>query len=211
MPNWCDNYFEFRIPTANAKPFITFTDAFNSKERPDTGLLNLLYPMPAHQPDTTKPDAFFATGGLGKDEQDKFGNRNWYDWSIKNWGTKWELDLQSLSYETEGDYVYFKGIALSAWSPPVQAFINSGVEFSIYYCETGMNYFGYADVHDDITFDVPIDTDDFDRYIDYRKAFDTWLHTSNLPKDFFDKMDVPAMYGGWEQDDKPHWFDGMDN
>jgi hypothetical protein len=73
-----------------------------------------------------------------------------------------------------------------------------------------MNYFGYADVHADVTYDPPIDTDDFGRYVDYRKAFDSWLQTTNLPKDFFEKLDVPSMFGGWEQEDKPDWFEGSD-
>lgn len=208
MPNWCEDFFEFRIPTANAKPFMDFANAFNSTNRPETGLLNLLYPMPAHQPDTTKPNVFFATGGIGRDEEAKYGKSNWYDWSIANWGTKWELDLQSISFHVDGDYVYFHGYALSAWTPPVAAFQNSGVEFSLYYAETGMNYFGYADVHDDFTYDHPLDTEDFDRFVDYQDAFDKWLSASDLPKDFFKKLDVPAMFGGWEQEDKPNWFDG---
>lgn len=210
MPNWCENYFEFRVPTSNSKAFTDFADAFNSTQRPERGLLNLLYPMPAHQPDVNKPNPFFATGGIGRDEESIFGKNNWYDWSIQNWGTKWDLDLSSISYKVDGDYVYFRGYALSAWSPPVQAFWNSGVEFSLYFVETGMNFFGYADVHGESSFDCPLDIEDFNKYLDFAEAFEDWLGNSDLPKDFFLKLDVPAMFGGFEPDGKPNWFEGSD-
>jgi len=210
MPNWCENYFEFRVPTSQAERFINFADAFYSRNRPEHGLLNLLYPMPAHQPDVNKANSFFATGGLGKEQEDLYGKNNWYDWSIENWGTKWDLDLDSITYHTDGDYVYFEGFALSAWSPPVQAFSNSGFEFSLYYCETGMDYFGYADVHGETNHSCPLDTNDFDFYVDYQLAFKQWLKGSGLPDDFFEKLDVPAMFGGYEPDGKPNWFQGSD-
>ena len=34
-------------------------------------------------------------GSLGPDERQKYGNNNWYDWSVAHWGTKWEC-LQRL-------------------------------------------------------------------------------------------------------------------
>ncbi len=29
-------------------------------------------------------------GDLGERERQQYGSRNWYDWSIENWGTKWD-------------------------------------------------------------------------------------------------------------------------
>ena len=44
----------------------------------------------------------------------KYGFSSWYDWSVANWGTKWN------AYETEFDeeYLYFK----TAWDTPLPIF-----------------------------------------------------------------------------------------
>lgn len=34
------------------------------------------------------PEDIFK-GNLGIDEKKKYGEKNWYDWSVSNWGTKW--------------------------------------------------------------------------------------------------------------------------
>lgn len=49
-------------------------------------------------------------GDLGKEEEKKYGENNWYDWSIKNWGTKWN----AFEPVIDGNYVFF----LTAWSFP---------------------------------------------------------------------------------------------
>ena len=66
---------------------------------------NKITPMPEH----------IYRGDLGREEIEKYGAENcWYDWSIKNWGTKWN----SYGYDEhtaenfEGSTVKF----LTAWS-----------------------------------------------------------------------------------------------
>jgi hypothetical protein len=39
------------------------------------------------------PENIF-TGDVGKKEKEKYGKDNWYDWSISNWGTKWNAYSQ---------------------------------------------------------------------------------------------------------------------
>ena len=45
---------------------------------------NSIIPMPEELKDTTSPSK-----KPNKDLIEKYGYDNWYDWSIKNWGTKW--------------------------------------------------------------------------------------------------------------------------
>ena len=53
----------------------------------------LLIPMPP-------ASATFCRGGVGNEERDKFGHNNWFDWSVKNWGTKWNACDPQLIEET---------------------------------------------------------------------------------------------------------------
>jgi hypothetical protein len=151
MPNWCDNavkiYFDNKNPSQ-----VSFINNLKDAAK-DNRLLNFLKPMPAHQPDPTKPNAFFATGGFGSEQQDAFGKNNWYDWSIKNWGTKWELDDVNVYSESDHIVLYFA----SAWSPPVDPFrilADKGFVFVHYYFESGMGFYGASSNDYDLTFDV---------------------------------------------------------
>jgi hypothetical protein len=56
-------------------------------------------------------------GNLGSEERDVYGDMNWYDWSIKNWGTKWN------SYDggyDEGTHTIFFDTAWSAPHPVIE-------------------------------------------------------------------------------------------
>ena len=55
------------------------------------------------------PDNIYR-GDLGKEEKEKYGKNNWYDWSIDHWGTKWNAYDQC----RDGNIIYFS----TAWSIP---------------------------------------------------------------------------------------------
>jgi len=51
-------------------------------------------------------------GNLGREDEEKYGEENcWYDWSIKNWGTKWNAYGQPSNRNTENK-IHFE----TAWS-----------------------------------------------------------------------------------------------
>lgn len=61
------------------------------------------------------PDDIFR-GNLGQKEREQYGERNWYDWSIKNWGTKWNAYDQNGAYEGKNFVEY---VFSTAWSCPL--------------------------------------------------------------------------------------------
>ncbi|MCR4646676.1 MAG: hypothetical protein K5695_14915 [Oscillospiraceae bacterium] len=63
-----------------------------------------IIPMPPH----------IYRGNLGREERLLYGEHNWYDWSVKHWGTKWNAyDFSEVPYKT-GNPIYFS----TAWSAP---------------------------------------------------------------------------------------------
>lgn len=48
----------------------------------------------------------------------KYGHRDWYDWRIKNWGTKWNVNPDDM-YITENTICF-----QTAWSCPVEVLLN---------------------------------------------------------------------------------------
>lgn len=54
-------------------------------------------------------------GNLGVREWELYGNNNWYDWSVANWGTKWN----AYGFDPNTDYSKEKELKfLTAWSAP---------------------------------------------------------------------------------------------
>jgi len=164
MPNWCDNALSLYFNTKDEKQVKFIKGLIKSIEKKHE-LLNYLYPMPSHQPDLLKSNAFNRDGlKFPKDfplEEQKaiekmFGSNNWYDWSNANWGTKWEvssIDINDLNDTLDdikrGDgtsalYIFFN----SAWVPPIQAIQNSkirdlGIDYNLEFYESGQGFIGH--------------------------------------------------------------------
>lgn len=118
MPNWCDNSVLLRN---SDKSKVDALDAELSKKteglfESQGELLNFLRPNPS-------------------------GEWN-YNWSIENWGTKW--DARIIDWERRDDneiWVSFE----SAWSPPTTLYeyiVEQGWEVEALYYEPGMGYAG---------------------------------------------------------------------
>lgn len=149
MPNWCNNTVE--IYHQDPAILERVRKGFN-----EGALLNEFLPVPE--------DLKITAGFLGHDtpEQrelerkekanlEKYGAKNWYDWCVANWGTKW--DVGGDGYEAQdipgGLMLTFD----SAWSPPIDAFATlvDKFNFSIraMYYEPGMAFAGIWEDGDD--------------------------------------------------------------
>ena len=74
MPNWTANNVLF---VGKEKQLKTLKDMLKS-DKNDFDFNNIV-PMPKN----------IFRGPLGREEEEKYGDNNWYRWSIDNWGTKW--------------------------------------------------------------------------------------------------------------------------
>jgi hypothetical protein len=136
MPNWCSNYLRI---TSEDK---TTIDKIRKGIESDEGLFKLFYPIPeelnylvGHPP--TKTDEEIQA------LKEKYGATDWYDWSLKNWGCKWDacdIDI----HEDEEDSLSMR--FSTPWAPPIdfyKNFVNDyKVEIYADYNEEGMEFCG---------------------------------------------------------------------
>lgn len=81
---------------------------------------------------------------------------NWdYDWSVSNWGTKWDVGGESdPSIESDTAVSFYFD---SAWSPPIEAYnrmTEQGFRVYAMYYESGMCFAGIYDNGDDEYYDL---------------------------------------------------------
>lgn len=57
------------------------------------------------------PDDIYR-GDLGKEEMEKYGKNNWRNWSVANWGTKWDACDSNINDENKS--IWFQ----TAWDAP---------------------------------------------------------------------------------------------
>lgn len=137
MPNWCNNGITLR----HADPQM-IDRVIAGKD----GLLMEFIPTPQELIDT-------VSGWMGEDKQaaheaqqranfEKYGAKDWYDWNINNWGTKWDFSLENVERHEDGSVTASFD---SAWSPPTTAYgrlVELGFEIEAFYNEPGMCFCG---------------------------------------------------------------------
>ena len=76
---------------------------------------------------------------------EKYGYKDWYNWSINNWGTKWDArNEDGICNDTEDElFINFD----TAWAPPIQWLEKATkkykrLKFSMEYTEEGMGFEG---------------------------------------------------------------------
>lgn len=137
MPNWCNNGITLR----HADPAM-----IDRVIKGQEGLLMEFLPTPKELTET-------VAGFMGEDKRaaheaqqaaniEKYGYKDWYDWNVANWGTKWDVNLDSVERE---DANTVRASFESAWSPPTTAYeklMELGFEVTAYYYEPGMCFVG---------------------------------------------------------------------
>jgi hypothetical protein len=147
MPNWCNNTVE--IYHNDPAMIERARKAFNEGK-----FLSEFIPVPE--------DLQIAAGFLGNgDEQTalelkeqanikKHGYKNWYDFCVNEWGTKWDVGADGYPAEDipGGLMLTFD----SAWAPPTNAYeklVDQGFRVRAMYYEGGMAFAGIWDNGDD--------------------------------------------------------------
>ena len=90
MPNWCENSLTL---THEDSSMIDRAE----KAIKDGNLFSEFHPCPKELQDTAS--GFFGNEGYAAELQKfteelnkkYFGYRDWYDWNLANWGTKWDI------------------------------------------------------------------------------------------------------------------------
>jgi hypothetical protein len=124
MPNWCANTADIFGPANVIRKLETAAREGN--------LFTSLRPMPKELENTISPSE----------------GPNWYDWSVSNWGTKWDTGADVTVIEPNDSYGT-AGISLSfdtAWAPPIEWYSYISEEYALIinasYYEPGMGYVG---------------------------------------------------------------------
>ena len=72
------------------------------------------------------PEAITGPGSLLEEQPEAPVSNHWYDWNIRNWGTKW--DAGDVEFEQFADDHIFYRLS-TAWSPPVEAIASLSAQF----------------------------------------------------------------------------------
>ena len=97
-------------------------------------------------------------GNLTMEQRELSKGRNWYDWCVANWNTKW--DAYNVIVHRLSDTSLYVTME-TAWSPPIPIFqklLELGFEVSAYYLDEGYNYVGQFECGEDFCYEVDYDT-----------------------------------------------------
>lgn len=132
MPNWCQN----RLTVQNApESFWEFVKDGLSFDK--------IVPMPEELRNSVAP---VADEEKSKYFLQKYAATDWYDWAVRNWGTKWDI-VEDKIVPNKLNAVFFD----TAWSPPIEAMTYLSKMFpemtiTLDYCELGNFFAGCATI-----------------------------------------------------------------
>ena len=142
MPNWCYNHLEV---TGDEKQLQKFVEKSTTNiERDDEFSFNGTYSMPKTLRITAGTHLSFIEKIKKYINIRLYGYDNWYNWSIANWGTKWDACEPEI---LNNDINFFSVSFETAWAPPI-AWIDNTMQdfpdlcFQLEYEEPGMMFGG---------------------------------------------------------------------
>jgi Ferredoxin-like domain in Api92-like protein len=141
MPNWCNN----SVTLKHKDPAVIERAV---KAYQEGRLLQEFIPVPKELTDT-------VAGYMGEDKRaaheaqqvaniNKYGYKDWYDFCVAEWGTKWDIGGTGEFIE-QVDANTIQISFDSAWSPPCSAYEKlcaQGFEIEAFYDECGMAFCG---------------------------------------------------------------------
>jgi len=157
MPNWCNNTVQ--INHEDPAKMYALVEAINEGK-----FCNFAIPVPE-----SLAIVAGSVGAQGSPEQNELelkeqanleahGYKNWYDFCVNSWGTKWDVDpYDKVEYDDQHDK---NGITFgfdSAWAPPAgvyEALMDQGYSVRAYYYEPGMCFAGIHDENGDDCYDI---------------------------------------------------------
>lgn len=149
MPNHCSNTVVVIGDAAEVAKFNEWLDD-------GKGLLNKILPTPIQLTKTMSgfhgdPEKQKLLEEQEKKNVEEFGFKNWYDWNISNWGTKWDVDAEVDDFGNLDGQVIM--CFQSAWSPPQKAISLLAEKFNKLnirhsYIEEGVGFVGYDEYAD---------------------------------------------------------------
>ena len=160
MPNWNQNGVIFKHE--DPEQIIRIAKAYKEDK-----LFSEFFPCPPELLVTEEIGENFNERVAAREEanREKFGFADWYEWSVNNWGTKWDISSDDSEPTKQDD----NSIMLSfntAWSPPVgfyEKMTELGFEVTAFYLEEGMGFVGKytsEDGDDEYNFDGSEDLED---------------------------------------------------
>ena len=187
MPNWCSNFVEFTHtdPAQVQRVFAAYkrSELFNEFDPCPPELL-------AGVPDGDDYSA--RVKAWEERNEEEHGHKNWYDWCVANWGTKW--DIKEIWEDAEAPDPGGTMIGLSfdtAWAPPVGFYRTMTDEYGFtveaHYLEEGIGFVGkYTSEDDDDCYELE------------------GLDLTAVPKDIrdhWDLEDIMESRAEWDHDD----------
>ena len=143
MPNWCWNHLEVTGDEIQLREFVEKSVSIHEES----------------------DQCFSFEGTLPRGDR-----KDWYEWSVNNWGTKWDIEAHIAPRDENDDTGQLNFD--SAWSPPVDAFVEISSQFpelriECRYFEEGCNFIGVCIIEDGAVVaedEDSCDSDNLDRF-----------------------------------------------